>query len=136
LPVVHSQIRPGRSGLRPCRLEEDRPALHLSTRVRPAPPSRRPHVQACQPGVQDRSWCVDRARQDQEPIPQRRRPLWRPPPILWPYRAKFLHCPLWRVPRNRRPASDHHRPCRRRTDREAQVFQHGCVGQARWSDVV
>ena len=43
-----------------------------------------PHVQAGQPGLQDRPQGPYRARQDQEPLPQRRCPLWCAPPVLWP----------------------------------------------------
>ena len=46
--------------------------------------ARGPHVQAGQPGLQDRPQGPHRARQDQEPLPQRRCPLRCSPAVLWP----------------------------------------------------
>merc|ERR1712063_42761 len=85
LLVVHPQGWPSRSRIRPRCSPQDRPPLRLPARVRSEAPARRPHVQARQPGLQDRPRCSHRARQDQEPLPQRRRPLRCPPPVLRPH---------------------------------------------------
>merc|ERR1711916_373642 len=44
-----------------------------------------------------------RARQDQELVAQRGRPLGLPPLVLWPQGVRLLHRPLWRRPRLWRP---------------------------------
>lgn len=65
-------------------LRKPRSIVNLVTDPHCREDARGPHVQAGQPGVQDRPQGAHGARQDQEPLPQRRCPLWCSTPVLWP----------------------------------------------------
>ncbi|MCK7541080.1 MAG: hypothetical protein MZV63_64440 [Marinilabiliales bacterium] len=71
----------------------------------------------------------DQARQDQEPVAERRRPLRRPPVLLRRQPVRLLHGLLRRVARPRRPGPAHLGPRPRPADRTAQVRHDRVAGE-------
>ncbi len=71
----------------------------------------------------------DQARQDQEPVAERRRPLRRPSLLLRRQPVRLLHGLLRRVARPRRPGPAHLGPRPRPADRTAQVRHDGVAGE-------
>ena len=126
-PLGYPQCRPGHPGLRPRRSPQDRPALHGAARVLPQHPGPqgRSAVQAGRHDLRNRSGRSHRARQDQEPLAERRRAVRRHPVVLRRQGVGFLHRPVRRRPRARLHGQHHLGPRPRLRHRASQVGHHG-----------
>ena len=87
-----------RPGLRPRGAAQDRPAVHLAARVCAQAHARRRALQAGEHRVRGDARRAHRARQDEEPVPQRRLALGRAAQVLRPRAVRLLHRALRRRP--------------------------------------
>ena len=140
LPLVHPFLRPSNPRLRARRVAQGRPALHRSHELRLRPPGDRrgPSVPARATQRRDRPGSLERARQDEEPLPERRQQFRRAvPPLRLPGNA-LLHRHLWRLARPGTVGAIDLGPRAGVTDRAAQKYQSGRTAEAggRWESVV
>lgn len=124
-----AQVGPSGTGLRACRVKEDRPPLHLSERVCSQTPAQRPSIPSGSRHLQGGPSHLDRAGQGQEPLAQRGLPLGRAAAVLRVEGDELLHRHVRSVARARCARSARVVPGARTPYRAAQIAQYGAARQ-------